>query len=259
MGALSSSTLPTCAGSRYFCTLASMITEGCSSKACGSGSCISMCLMRSDTEDDPMWNKIWDMLMHRCPNLEELAIDGVSSFPSDAHCLVQGRWPKLQRLSLGDIIIDWSSHAAADQKRPFIAFLEAHPALRSLGLSRRNIDPLHLSSLDPDALHLTSFVGTLQQLQALPHMHSSLKSVSFRDAMQTREITAPTVASVLQGLPSLTKLKISFMLHSMYDSGNLLRSLIASCPNLRHLELTCGHKPSFQLVNPSHNLHTPNI
>lgn len=37
------------------------------------------------------------------------------------------------------------------------------------------------------------------------------------------------------------------MLHSMYDSGNLLRSLIASCPQLRHLELTCGHKPSFQL------------
>lgn len=35
----------------------------------------------------------------------------------------------------------------------------------------------------------------------------------------------------------------------MYDSGNLLRSLIQSCPNLRHLDLTCAHKPSFQLVS----------
>jgi len=31
--------------------------------------------------------------------------------------------------------------------------------------------------------------------------------------------------------------------------GNLLGSLIQSCPKLRHLELTCGHKPSFQLVS----------
>lgn len=193
--------------------------------------------------------------MDRCPNLQELAIDGVSPLPPGATVLVEGRWPKLQRLSLGDIRIEWGPHPAPDVKCPFIAFLEAHPKLSSLSLSRTNIDPTHLATLDPSALQLSSFAGTLQQLQALPQTHPFITSVSFREAMQTRDVAASTVTGVLQGLSSLTKLKISFMLHSMYDSGNLLRSLITSCPHLRHLELTCGHKPSFQLV--CHVMHLP--
>lgn len=188
------------------------------------------------------------MLIHRSPNLEELTIDGVSNIPTDAQRLVEGRWPNLRRLSLGDVVIDWAPLPTPDQKRPFISFLEAHPALQSLSLSRRNIDPMHLANLDADILRLTSFSGTFQQLQALPHLHKFLQSVSFRESMPTREVSAMAVASVLQGVTSLTKLKISFVLHSMYDSGNLLRSLIAACPRLRHLELTCGHKPSFQIV-----------
>jgi len=87
----------------------------------------------------------------------------------------------------------------------------------------------------------------MQQLQALPYLHPFLKSVTFRDPMLTREVSAQAVAGLLQGLSSLIELKISFVLHSMYDSGNLLRSLITSCPHLQHLELTCGSKPSFQL------------
>jgi hypothetical protein len=199
------------------------------------------------TEDEPIHHKFRKMLMDRCPNLEELAIDGVSPVPLNAGSLLDGRWPNLRRLSLGDMILDWP-HRSTTEKCPFTTFLEAHPMLKSLSISRRNVDPVHLASLNPDALQLTSFSGTLQQLQALPYLHPYLKSVSFREAMPTREISALTVASVLQGLTSLTKLKISFVLHSMYDSGNLLRTLVSNCPQLRHLELTCGHKPSFQLV-----------
>lgn len=206
------------------------------------------------------------MLKERCPNLEgkfgahvchinspfiELTIDGVGPLPTDVQHLVQGRWPKLQRLSLGDVVIDWTTPGSGiEEKRPFVSFLEAHSSLKSLSLSRRNIDPQHLSLVDRNTIPLTAFSGTLPQLQALSQFHPSLKSVSlFRQPLQTREVTAPTVANVLQGITQLTKLKISFMLHSMYDSGNLLRSLISSCPQLRHLELTCGHKPSFQLVS----------
>ena len=76
-----------------------------------------------------------------------------------------------------------------------------------------------------------------------------IKSVTFCDAVELREIFLPTVANLLRNLVLLTELKIAFTLHSMYDSGNLLGSLIQSCPKLRHLELTCGHKPSFQLVS----------
>jgi len=65
--------------------------------------------------------------------------------------------------------------------------------------------------------------------------------------VETREVSATAVAIILRELTSLTSLKIAFILHSMYDSGNILRSLIHSCPLLHHLDLTCGHKPSFQI------------
>ncbi|KAG6811141.1 hypothetical protein H0H92_008796 [Tricholoma furcatifolium] len=199
-------------------------------------------------EDNASSTKMWDMLIHRCPDLEELVIEGVSTLPTDVHTLVHGRWPKLRKLALGDVSIDWTP-APSDQleKRPFIAFLEAHTALESLSLSRYNILPSHLSSLEPGTLHITSFTGTLQQLQALPFPQPHLRSVTFRDPMQTREISAQAVAALLQSLPELSELKISFNLHSMYDSGNLLRSLIVACPHLRHLDLTCANKPSFQM------------
>ena len=169
--------------------------------------------------------------------------------PTDAHLLVEGRWPKLRKLSLGDVSIDWL-HGPVDptQKRPFITWLEAHPNLESLDLSRHTIQSAHLSNLNSTSLQLSSFSGTMPQLQALPHIHSSLKSVSFREPLLTRDISPQGVAGLLQGLSNVTELKISFMLHSMYDSGNLLRSLIASCPQLQHLDLTCGSRPSFQLV-----------
>lgn len=135
-------------------------------------------------------------------------------------------------------------------KRPFIAFLEAHPALETLSLSKYNVPPQHLSSIDPGSLHITSFTGTLQQLQALPYLRTHLKSVTFRDSMLTREVSTQAISVLLQSLSNLTELKIAFILHSMYDSGNLLRSLIIACPRLRQLDLTCGNKPSFQMVCP---------
>ncbi|KAL0574490.1 hypothetical protein V5O48_007465 [Marasmius crinis-equi] len=109
------------------------------------------------------------------------------------------------------------------------------------------VDENQLSTLEPSALNLRTFSGTLEQLQALSHTHPYLESVTFRESMQTREVTSLVVAGLLERLTSLTKLKISFTLHSMYDSGNLLKSLIASCPNLQYLELICDHRPSFQI------------
>jgi len=204
-------------------------------------------------DDQPIFKRLWTMLINRCPDLEVLAIEGLSSVqsvPADIRFLVDGRWPKLRKLSLGDVCIDlFPSYLNPGEKRPFISFLEAHPSLESLSLSRHSIQPVHFTSLDVSTLsRVSSFSGTHQQLQALPHLHRSLKIVDFRDPVETRQVSAPTVANLLRELPQLTTLKISFILQSMYDSGNLLRSLIQSCPLLRHLDLTCAHKPSFQLV-----------
>ncbi|TEB37348.1 hypothetical protein FA13DRAFT_1621736 [Coprinellus micaceus] len=200
-------------------------------------------------EDHPATKKLWDMAINKCPNLEELSIEGSYSVPTDIRYISEGRWPNLRKLTLGDVCIDWIPRSLSPgEKRPFITFLEAHPQLESLSLSRHTVQPIHLASLDTTSLNrVTSFSGTHQQLQALPQIHPELKVVAFRDSVETREVSAPTVANILRELTSLAELRISFTLHSMYDSGNLLRSLIQSCPRLRHLELTCAHKPSFQL------------
>ncbi|KAJ6594178.1 hypothetical protein B0H19DRAFT_1366100 [Mycena capillaripes] len=198
-------------------------------------------------EDWAGTRKLWDMLFQRCPNLEELVIEGYSSFPADARCLVDGRWPNLHKLALGDISINWDRVPSPGAKCPFITFLEAHTELKSLGLSRYNIDPVQLNSLHPDALRLTSFSGTLHQLQGLSQSYSSLKSVTFRDSVWSRDVTTLTITNVLQQLTSLTELNISFMLHSPYDSTSILRALTSSCPNVQHLQLGCFRKTSFQL------------
>jgi len=199
------------------------------------------------------------MLIHQCPNLEELTIDGRSSVPTDIHFLIEGRWPRLRKLSLGDVCMGWSLNFV--EKRPFISFLEAHPSLEHLSLSRHTIQPIYFVSLEAGSLSkVTTFSGTHQQLHALPHLHRSVQSVAFQDPVETRDVSASTIATLLRDLTSLTSLKISFTLHSMSDYGNILRSLIQSCPMLRHLDLTCGHKPSFQLVRtyPSRStLHYP--
>ncbi|KAJ7217774.1 hypothetical protein GGX14DRAFT_597883 [Mycena pura] len=195
----------------------------------------------------PPSKKLWDMLFKRCPNLEELVIEGYSPFPADARYLVDGRWPNLHKLSLGDISVDWTTSAPPPLKCPFITFLEAHPDLQNLSLSRHNIDPVQLSSLDRDVLKLTSFSGTLSQLQALSHSYHSLKSLTFRDAVLSRDVTTMTIANILQQLSALTELNITFKLHSPYDSSSVLRALISSCPRLQHLQLSCIRKTSFQL------------
>lgn len=202
-----------------------------------------------NSEEDAVFQNFHSMLIQRSPDLEELAIEGFSTVPADLHFFLQGRWPNLRKLQLGDICVDWFPRSLNPaEKRPFISFLDAHPTLETLSLSRHSIQPTHFSTLDPSALvNVTHFTGTHQQLHALPHLHHTVQAVSFRDAVATRDVSAPTVASLLRDLPKLTQLKIAFTLHSMYDSGNLLRSLIHSAPLLRHLELTCAHKPSFQL------------
>ena len=198
--------------------------------------------------NSPICEKFCDLLIIRSPNLEELVLHGASIIPADIHFVVNGRWPKLRKLSLVDVSVDLFP-LVSDEKRPFITFLEEHPSIDSLTLSRDTIHPHHLSTLSATALEgLASFSGTLFQLQAIPHLHRQIKSVTFCDAVDLKHISLPIVTSLLRNLASLADLKIIFTLHSMYDSGTLLGSLIQSCPKLRHLDLTCGHKPSFQLV-----------
>ncbi|KIM83187.1 hypothetical protein PILCRDRAFT_819402 [Piloderma croceum F 1598] len=226
-------------------------------------------------------SRLWDMLISRCPDLEELSIEGFSIHSIDARRLVQGRWPNLRKMTLGDVIVDLNLNPVNPdptlelEKLPSIEFLEAHPRLQSLRTSQHVLAPAHLSSLSASSFpDLIEFSGTLEQLQTLapshPHSHRidtsrQLKSVGFHQPMVMREVTHLAVCNVLQGLENLTTLSISFVLHSIYESGSLLRSLVGSCPRLERLDLGCGHMPSFTLdsfskaIQHLRRLHTLSI
>jgi hypothetical protein len=130
-----------------------MLLEG----ECASSAYMLSQLVTNHLVGSPICKKFCDLLIVRCPHLEELVLCGTSTVPADIHFVVDGRWPKLRKLSLGDVSIDLFP-LASGEKRPFITFLEEHPSIDSLSLSRRTIQPHHLSTLSPTALERLVFI-----------------------------------------------------------------------------------------------------
>lgn len=186
------------------------------------------------------------MLLFRCPNLRTLSIDGAAPEITGAQRLFGGHWPCLRSLTVGDVAVEFPVATPSD---PIIDFLADHSAIKALNISRHILPSIHLGTMPDDALpNLTEFCGSLEQLQALTS-YGNIKSVVFREAMLVRDVTPFALSSVLQHLPSLTTLRLAFVLQSPYESGTLLRYLVASCPKLVSFDLTCGNKPSFGLVS----------
>ncbi|KAH9858797.1 hypothetical protein C2E23DRAFT_768410 [Lenzites betulinus] len=241
----------------------------------------------ADPESEPVFTRLWDMLVLRCPALEALTIVGHSSEPSEAARLYGARWPRLRALTLGALV--WNTHApgqptvAAD----FVHFLEAHPTIESLSLlGRPSANQLDLSGLDCAALpNLKEFSGSFTHLRMLvdrvprpaldqaddnnqapnppadannnanvnppPEGYTALTKtltrVCFPHPMHLRDLTPLTVSRVLLGLHALTALKVTFSIQGGYDSNSILRTIVSSCPYLLDLDLTCANKPSFLL------------
>ncbi|KAH9957334.1 hypothetical protein BC827DRAFT_1226337, partial [Russula dissimulans] len=210
-------------------------------------------------EPVPGYDRLWDMLIARCPNLEHLAIDGHSRHapvdaPVDAHGLVRGRWPKLRSLLIGDVVLDWHAELnPALGQRPFRAFLEAHRDLEALHLQSHAPGvsaPSVLSELHPDALaKVSTFSGTLSQAEVLPS-RASLKTLRVPDPMPLRDGTSITLSASLAALPALVSLTIAFRLEHGYDNGSVLRAVVTACPHLRHLDFTIACRPSVTIVKP---------
>ncbi|OCH92303.1 hypothetical protein OBBRIDRAFT_727011 [Obba rivulosa] len=237
-------------------------------------------------ESEPVFTRLWDMLIHRCPNLESLSLAGTSTEPSDAARLCSARWPRLRKLTIGDVVFGFSPPPHAPPVQPFLDFLERHPMLEGLHiLGHPGIAPVDLAELDPNALPgLRDFSGSLDHLrtllergqtvdnaqgananaaqdheQGLPSplpLAKSLRRICFPEPMQLRELTPLMVARTLTGLHALTALKVTFALQSGYDSSGVFRTIVASCPQLLHLDLTCACKPSFYLESFSRSLRS---
>jgi len=193
------------------------------------------------------------MLIKRCPSLEHLAIDGHSPHaPVDAHGVLQGRWPNLRSLLIGDVVLDWHAGLNPALGKPFRTFLEAHCNLESLHLQSHApsvASPSVLSDLQADSLgKVTTFSGALAQAQVLP-ARESLKTLRVPDAMILRESTQMNLGASLGLLPALSSLTIAFRLEQGYDNGSALRSVVVACPHLRHLDFTVSCRPSFTIVS----------
>ena len=220
-------------------------------------------LLALTDEPVPGYDRLWDMLIKRCPHLESLAIDGHSPHaPVDAHGLVHGRWPHLRTLLLGDVVfdhLDWPTIASLQQQQPpspspFRAFLNAHRTLEALHIQSHAPSvsaPGVLADLHADALaNVRTFSGALVQAQALP-ARASLKTLRVPDAMLLREGTPLSVGASLAALPSLKSLEVSFRLEQGYDNGSIVRTVVAACPQLRHLDITIACRPSITVVRSS--------
>ncbi|KIJ68133.1 hypothetical protein HYDPIDRAFT_148467 [Hydnomerulius pinastri MD-312] len=210
----------------------------------------------SDLQELPSESRLWDMLIRRSPDLEELHIAGLPFTSSQpVHPLCHARWPLLHTLSLGDILLDWEPRAGV--KPPFIAFLEAHPGLRSLRTSRAALNPALLSSLVPGSLpELTHFGGALEHLQGLANISPQITSVALDEPLLIRDLAPLLVAGVLQGLKNLTALRVCFVFQSAYECGSLLRSIASACPGLTRLEVICARKPSFTIDTLAKTIRT---
>ncbi|KAL6306866.1 hypothetical protein BKA93DRAFT_123582 [Sparassis latifolia] len=209
-------------------------------------------------ESEPLFTRLLDMLTRRCPDLESLSIAGTSNEIADASLFWSARWPRLRLLELGDVI---------SAPEPFLTFLEAHPTLEGLYLLGRPRALPDFVTLNRETLpSLCDFAGSLDTLRALLErgqtgptsppspLAKNLHRLCVPDPMQLRELTPLTISHVLVDLQGLTSLELTFAPHSGHDSNSAFRTIVAACPQLLNLKLTCVCKPSFYLESFSRSL-----
>lgn len=190
-------------------------------------------------------DRFWDMVINRCPNLEELALCSFSSCTRifDFSRVVEARWPKLHSLTLGAFGYqsDFSLGPAED---PSIGiFLDAHPTLKFIRLQWNlkrwmspNEIPLHLP---PTALpELDTFIGIYQQLAGLPNPNS----VEVLD-LTCEPLNEDRVSDIAEVLRPLTSLKaLDLWAHVPEPSQNhthMFYDIISACPKLTDFHFMC--------------------
>jgi len=206
------------------------------------------------TEIEPIFKRLWDMLIRQCPDLRGFSIltrglDPVNSI--DARTLFSGdHWPRLSSLELGNVTVGPPVLEDGDT-HPFITFLSQRNHLQTLRFSGDfTLSSTHLVRLPRDSLgDLTCFSGSIDYLSSLPSA-KSLLSMEISNPLILREVTPLTISQALQAAPAVRSLKVSFVLQSGYDGIGILRSIATAGAHVKHLDLTFSHKPSFYLVCP---------
>jgi len=209
----------------------------------------------------------WDMILHRCPTLEELAI---CSFSSSARVfnfdrVVEGSWPALHSLTLGSFGYN------EDFSLGPLTLLNDGAITRFLG-NQRSLKYLRFiwnfrSFMSPDEVSftlpskslpsLTTFIGIYQQLAKLDNPETiETLDLTCEPIYQTR---MPAVCPILRSLPNLTSLEIWVHLFDPNtDNAQIFHGIMEACPKLTDLHFMCTNsftsRQLKQLISGLHHL-----
>ncbi|KAJ6552588.1 hypothetical protein DFH09DRAFT_1167080 [Mycena vulgaris] len=180
--------------------------------------------------------QLCDMLLQRCPDLEELTLQLSFSRNNLAQLsrITHGIWPRLRsfniELSRYDVLAN-SHYPPSDE---LSAFLTSHPSITSLSIYPHTIPGLPIA-LGPTALpQLTSFTGFYHDVSALPYL-DSLQSLTLVGSESV--LPQSLIVATLQGLTSLTQLTI--VITDAADTA-LLGDIFSACPWLEIFTLQFG-------------------
>ncbi|TFK23868.1 hypothetical protein FA15DRAFT_593397 [Coprinopsis marcescibilis] len=213
--------------------------------------------------------RLWDMILNRCPNLEELAICSFSASSRifDFDRVTEGNWPSLNSITLGSFGYNAEfnlgpSSALTDGR--LCAFLEAHTSIkyiRFLWNFKRWMSPDEVVMANPKQGHefspralpaLETYIGIHQQLSEFP-TPSSIETLD----LTCEPLYESRLTSVCDRLSKLTKLTSLDLWIQVLDSPNrdhtcFFRAIVLSCPNLTDLHIMCttsfSVKPLKQLL-----------
>ncbi|KAJ7158616.1 hypothetical protein C8R46DRAFT_395603 [Mycena filopes] len=213
---------------------------------------------------DELPQTFWDMLLDRCPNLEQLTIDTVNERYIDVRPLFQARWPKLRHLTLGDFVL-LDAFATVDPLQTnngMTNFLTAHPSLEEVVLHQLEgwYFPLSLS-LPPTALpNVKHFSARFLMIRHIPNV-MRLESLELMNHPHGMYRMAGALWAISQ-LPALTSLRIWIDCHDSGDADvksehmKYFTDILVAAPRLLHLDISCSTDPTFPMSELSAALST---
>ncbi|KAJ7634859.1 hypothetical protein FB45DRAFT_910075 [Roridomyces roridus] len=187
-------------------------------------------------------DQLWDMLIDRSPRLEQLRID-VSQRSRrvwDTRRVVQGRWPYLRDLEMGDCSMAGNGSTRSSMETPFMRFLAIHSNLERLRLPSLSSFPKAII-LPPSSLpRLREFSGNVAHIRGLPNPH--ITSLSLVHQPLSDKMLA-SICPYLRHMKCLTSLSIWLHLDAQSDHYAGFRNLLDSCRGLTHLDIACSEGP----------------
>ncbi|GLB39953.1 hypothetical protein LshimejAT787_0704630 [Lyophyllum shimeji] len=183
--------------------------------------------------------RFWQMLIEHSPNLEELTIGGPAPSPRllDARHVTAGRWPRLRKLTLGDVRLLQSSgeDEKVPESQPLRNFLLAHPYLQEIAFLHPGVTGF------PSDLPLPAFA--LPRMDSFTSKHHDTPSLSVRfptDLCDAEETSVPKVLTLWIDLTFASR-------NVVHDDGDTFRTLLECCPHLLHFEVFCFTRPAFHV------------